>query len=155
MVTGTKALYAVEKILTNKRMIKDIEKLSPHFQTSSWESFHSVILRFAPKNVVYPYLGLLCRCVWNWYNDNNLYEVVLIPFVDAFCCFYFRLYLAGMHFNENSNCPQAKTSTGKPMNRPLFLKAKKGIYSMRSLNSQATYCELTKFIDVHNKVTKN
>ncbi|XP_067220664.1 uncharacterized protein [Chanodichthys erythropterus] len=108
---GTKALYTVEKILTNKRMIKDIEKLSPHFQTSSWESFHSVILHFAPKNVVYPYLGLLCR-----------------------------LYLAGMHFNENSNRPQAKISTGKPMYRPLFSKAKKGIYSMRLLKSQATYC---------------
>ncbi|XP_057206770.1 uncharacterized protein LOC130564597 [Triplophysa rosa] len=107
---GTKALHTVQKLLTNKRMLKDVEKLSPHFQTSSLEAFHSVILRFAPKNVVYPYLGMLCR-----------------------------LYLASMHFNENSNRPQAKTKTGKPMYRLLFPEAKKGEYSTRPLKSQATY----------------
>ncbi|XP_067280190.1 uncharacterized protein [Pseudorasbora parva] len=108
---GSKALYAVEKILTNERMMKDIEKLSPHFQTSSLKSFHSVTLRFAPKKVLYPYLGKLCR-----------------------------LYLAGLHFNENSNRPPAKTSTGKPMCGLLFPKAKKRRYSVRPLKSKATYC---------------
>ncbi|XP_067301001.1 uncharacterized protein [Pseudorasbora parva] len=108
---GSKALYTVEKIISNKRIMKDIEKLSPHFQTSSLESFHNVILRFAPKNVFYPYLGMLCR-----------------------------LYLAGMHFNENSNRPQDKTSTGNPTHRLLFPKAEKGGYSIRPLKSQATYC---------------
>ncbi|XP_056612376.1 uncharacterized protein LOC130428401 [Triplophysa dalaica] len=108
---GTKALYTVQKLLTNKRMLKDVEKLSPHYQTSSLEEFHSVILRFAPKNVIYSHLGMLCR-----------------------------LYLAGMHFNENSSCPQAKTKTGQPLYRLLFPKAKKGEYSTRPLKSQATYC---------------
>nr|XP_055038016.1 uncharacterized protein LOC129425947 isoform X2 [Misgurnus anguillicaudatus] len=116
---ATKALYTVEKLLTNKRMLKDVEKLSPHFQTSSLEAFHSVILRFAPKNVVYPYIGMLCR-----------------------------LYLACMHFNENSNRPQAKTKTGKPVYRLLFPKAKKGEYSTRPLKTQATYCYVYRLMDL-------
>ncbi len=28
---------------------------------SNVEAFHSVTLRFAPKNVVFPFLGILCR----------------------------------------------------------------------------------------------
>ncbi|XP_041938207.1 uncharacterized protein LOC121699817 isoform X2 [Alosa sapidissima] len=70
----TPAFYHLEKELTKKTVLKDIAKLSPHYQTSSLEAFHSVILRFAPKNVVYPYLGMLCR-----------------------------LYLAALHYNENAN----------------------------------------------------
>ncbi|XP_056608949.1 uncharacterized protein LOC130426283 isoform X2 [Triplophysa dalaica] len=101
---GTKALNTVQKLLANRRILKDVKKLSPHFQTSSLQAFHSVILRFAPKTVVYPYHGMLCR-----------------------------LYLAGMHFNENSNRP------GKPTYKPLFPKAKKGEYSTRAIKSQATY----------------
>src|SRR4029434_8028661 len=59
--TGTPAFCRLEKVMTNKRVLKDVGKLSPHYQTSSLESFHSVILRFAPKNVVFPFLGMLCR----------------------------------------------------------------------------------------------
>ena len=50
-----------EKLLLNKRVLKDVAKLSHHHQTSSLESFHSLILRFAPKNVVFPFMGMLCR----------------------------------------------------------------------------------------------
>ncbi|KAG7455570.1 hypothetical protein JOB18_018137 [Solea senegalensis] len=58
---GSVALYKVENTLTNKRVLKDMEKLSHHYQTSTLESFHSLVLRFAPKNVVFPYVGMLCR----------------------------------------------------------------------------------------------
>lgn len=51
--TGTPAFSRLEKVLTNKRVLNDVGKLSPHYQTSSFESFHGVILRFAPKNVVF------------------------------------------------------------------------------------------------------
>uniref|UniRef100_A0A8P4G5H1 THAP-type domain-containing protein n=1 Tax=Dicentrarchus labrax TaxID=13489 RepID=A0A8P4G5H1_DICLA len=61
LTTGTPAFCRLEKVLSNKRVLKDVGKLSPHYQTSSLESFHSVILRFAPKNVVFPFLGMLCR----------------------------------------------------------------------------------------------
>ncbi|KAF1384389.1 hypothetical protein PFLUV_G00119630 [Perca fluviatilis] len=80
---STPAFYKLEKLLTNKRMMKDVAKLSPHYQTSSLEAFHAIILRFAPKNVVFPFIGMLCR-----------------------------LYLAAMHYNENGDRPQAKTQEG-------------------------------------------
>ncbi|XP_031431312.1 uncharacterized protein LOC116222179 isoform X2 [Clupea harengus] len=59
LTAGTPAFSRLEKVLTNKRVLKDVGKLSPHYQTSSLESFHSVILRFAHKN--FPFLGMLCR----------------------------------------------------------------------------------------------
>lgn len=44
-----------------KQLLTDIAKLSPHCQTSAIEAFHSLILQFAPKNVVFTYKGMLCR----------------------------------------------------------------------------------------------
>ncbi|XP_058628472.1 uncharacterized protein LOC131538581 isoform X2 [Onychostoma macrolepis] len=83
---GTPAFCRLEKVLRNKRILKDVEKLSPHHQTSSLEAFHSVILRFAPKNIVFSFLGMLCR-----------------------------FYLAALHFNENDGRPQATTAAGEPL----------------------------------------
>ncbi len=60
-VIATKATYKLEKALMNKRVLADVKKLSPHYQTSALEGYHSLILRFAPKNVVFSYLGMLCR----------------------------------------------------------------------------------------------
>jgi hypothetical protein len=42
----------LEKILTNKRVLADVEKLSSKYQTSTLKAFHSVILRFTqfPKS---------------------------------------------------------------------------------------------------------
>ncbi|KAM4604797.1 uncharacterized protein ACJ7VT_017130 isoform 1-T1 [Polymixia lowei] len=80
---GSKAVYKFEKVWTNNRVLKDVEKLNSHHQTSSLEDFHSIILNFVPKNTAFPFLGMLCR-----------------------------LYLASMHFNENANRPQATTSEG-------------------------------------------
>ncbi|XP_078124388.1 uncharacterized protein LOC144529259 [Sander vitreus] len=77
--------------------MKDVAKLSPHYQTSSLEAFHAIILRFAPKNVVFPFIGMLCR-----------------------------LYLAAMHYNENADRPQAKTQEGEPLFKIYIPKARKG-----------------------------
>nr|XP_057926407.1 uncharacterized protein LOC131127981 [Doryrhamphus excisus] len=87
----TLPLYKVEKLLVNKRVLRDVEKLSDDHQTSSLESFHRDILQFAPKNVVLPYIGMLCR-----------------------------LYLAAMHFNENAPWQQTtlefkEQATAKPV----------------------------------------
>ncbi|XP_034722579.1 uncharacterized protein LOC117941677 isoform X1 [Etheostoma cragini] len=108
---GTSALNRLERVLTNKRYLTDVEKLSHHFQTSTVESFHSVIQRFAPKNVVFPFIGMLCR-----------------------------LYLAAMHFNENADCPQWKTEKGKLMYRLLFPKAKRGGYTVKQVKTEPTIC---------------
>ncbi|XP_033962418.1 uncharacterized protein [Pseudochaenichthys georgianus] len=42
---GSITLAKVERIL-NKRVLKDVQKLSHHYQTSSLESFHNLILHF-------------------------------------------------------------------------------------------------------------
>ncbi|XP_077063253.1 uncharacterized protein LOC143715388 isoform X3 [Siphateles boraxobius] len=94
---GSIVLHKVEKLLYNKRVLKDIEKLSHHFQTSSLEAFHSRILRFAPKNVIFPFIEMLCR-----------------------------LYLAAMHYNENGNHEQATTTEGQAVYKLIFPKSKKG-----------------------------
>lgn len=62
-LSASKATYKLELIVTNKRLLKDVAKLSPLYQTSSIEGFHSLILRFAPKCVAYSYPGMLCRYV--------------------------------------------------------------------------------------------
>ncbi|CAM4688668.1 unnamed protein product [Leuciscus chuanchicus] len=106
----TTAFTRLEKILKNKRILKDVEKLSPHHQTSSPEAFHSVILRFAPKNVVFSFLGMLCR-----------------------------LYLAALHFNENAERPQATTAAGEPLFKVVFPKYKKGQCSAKPVKVEPTF----------------
>ena len=59
----TKAAVKVEDTLTTKALLKDIGKMSPLHQTSSLEAFHSLILRFAPKNTSFSYIGMKCRSV--------------------------------------------------------------------------------------------
>ena len=73
---GSSALNRLDKVLTNKRYLTDVEKLSHHYQTSTVESFHSVIQRFAPKNIILPFIGMLCRYVHSLltssYNKTSL-----------------------------------------------------------------------------------
>ncbi|XP_062393824.1 uncharacterized protein LOC134082194 isoform X2 [Sardina pilchardus] len=107
---GSVALHKAEKILLNKRVLKDVEKLSHHHQTSSLESFHSLILRFAPKNVVFPFMGMLCR-----------------------------LYLAAMHHNENATREQATTSTGQAVFKVVFPKSKKGEGTVKPVKTKPTF----------------
>ncbi|XP_026130139.1 uncharacterized protein LOC113110263 [Carassius auratus] len=103
-------LHKVEKVLCNKRVLNDVAKLSHHFQTSSLEAFHSLILKFTPKNVVFPFMGMLCR-----------------------------LFLAVLHHNENIGREQATTATGKPLYKVLFPKSKKGEPTARPLKTKPTY----------------
>ncbi|XP_052458985.1 uncharacterized protein LOC128017581 isoform X2 [Carassius gibelio] len=94
---GTMVLYKVEKLLMNKRVLRDVEKLSHQHQTSALEAFHRVIRRFVPKNVVFPFIGMLCR-----------------------------LYLAAMHFNENADHEQAMNLEGNAVYRIMYPESKKG-----------------------------
>uniref|UniRef100_A0A1A8AHH8 Si:dkeyp-30e7.2 n=1 Tax=Nothobranchius furzeri TaxID=105023 RepID=A0A1A8AHH8_NOTFU len=62
---GTAALKRLERVLTTKRFLRDVENLSPHYQTSSLESFHNELLRSAPKDAFLPFTGRLCRYVYS------------------------------------------------------------------------------------------
>ncbi|XP_042582175.1 uncharacterized protein LOC109084638 [Cyprinus carpio] len=115
---GSRALNRLHKVLINKRVLSDVEKLSPHYQTSTVESFHKVILYFAPKNVVLPFIGMLCR-----------------------------LYLAAMHFNENVVRPQMTTSKGKLVYKHFFPKAKKGGHTIKPVKTEPTFCYVINLMD--------
>ncbi|XP_039522037.1 uncharacterized protein LOC120475417 [Pimephales promelas] len=116
---GTKAIYKLEKVLMNKRVLGDVKKLSPVHQSSALEAFHSEILRFAPKNVAFSYLGMLCR-----------------------------LYLAALHFNENSGRTQARTAAGELQFNIKVPKAKRGehVSMMKTKYSTEYVTELTNIL---------
>ncbi|KAG1926112.1 hypothetical protein F2P79_025081 [Pimephales promelas] len=119
LVAGTRAFYKLQKVMTNKRILKDVTKLSPHHQTASLESFHSAIQRFAPKNVAFPYLGMLCR-----------------------------LFLAAFHYNENSGGAQATSSAGHPLSKGNFPKARKGQCTIKQVKTPPTFKYLDDLLDL-------
>ncbi|KAG7509846.1 hypothetical protein JOB18_006682 [Solea senegalensis] len=121
LTAGTAVFCRLEKALTNKRVMKDVVKLSPPYQTSSLEAFHSLIIHFAPNNVVFPFLRMLCR-----------------------------LYLAVMHFNENTARPQAN-SDGEPLFRLQFPKWKKGECTAKPVKEQATFSYVDEIMDLFEK----
>ncbi|XP_051727731.1 uncharacterized protein LOC127500556 isoform X3 [Ctenopharyngodon idella] len=116
---ATKASYKLEKVLMNKRVLGDVKKLSPRYQTSALEGFHSVILRFAPKNVAFSYLGMLCR-----------------------------LYLAALHFNENSSHTQVRTAAGELQFQIKFPKAKRGEHVVSMVKTKYTTEYVTELTDL-------
>ncbi|KAL0963808.1 hypothetical protein UPYG_G00313850 [Umbra pygmaea] len=119
LTAATPAFYKLQKVMTNKRILKDVAKLSPHHQTSSFEAFHSVILRFAPKNVVFPFLGMLCR-----------------------------LYLAALYYNENAGRPQATTSAGDPLFKVHLPKGRKGECRAKPVKTEPTFRYVDDLMDL-------
>ncbi|XDV11893.1 hypothetical protein PO909_000688 [Leuciscus waleckii] len=116
---ATKAIYKLEKVLMNQRVLCDVKKLSPLHQTSALKGFHSVILRFAPKNVAFSYLGMLCR-----------------------------LYLAALHFNENSGRTQARTAAGELQFKIKFPKAKRGEHAVSMPKTKYSTEYVTELTDI-------
>ncbi|XP_058493987.1 uncharacterized protein LOC131465383 [Solea solea] len=81
---ATKPTYKLKKVLMNKHVLSCVKRLSPLYQTPVLKGFRSMIPRFAPKSLAFSYLEMLCR-----------------------------LYLAALHFNENSMLTQANTAAGE------------------------------------------
>ena len=61
----TKASEKLSELLQNKLFCSDVTKLSPKYQTSACEAFHSVVINFAPKSIAFTYNGMLSR-----YSDH-------------------------------------------------------------------------------------
>ncbi|XP_077427584.1 uncharacterized protein LOC144055469 isoform X3 [Vanacampus margaritifer] len=115
----TPAFNKLDRVLRNKRTLKDVVKLSPHRQTSSMESFHSLIHHFAPQNAVFSFIGMLCR-----------------------------LYLAAMHYNENVERQPAETREGVPRYKLSFPKAIHEECRAKPIKTQSTFGYVTDLIDL-------
>ena len=61
----TKASEKVSALILNKSFCQDVKKMSPKYQTSACEAFHSVVIHFAPKSTAFSYMGMLSRFVFN------------------------------------------------------------------------------------------
>ena len=76
---GTKACEKLYDVICNARLLDDVKKLSQHQQTSSLESYHSVINHFAPKLLLFHMWG----CIAGIYEYNRhfgyAYTHVSIP----------------------------------------------------------------------------
>ena len=152
----TKASEKVSAIIQNKAFCRDVMKLSPQYQTSTCEAFHSVIINFAPKSTAFTYKGMLARyskvaLLINKYNRLPLfqptsllmtYKNILYSQVHCSHCISLntiRLYLAMLHYNENCGRQQAQTRKGEKRYTVLYPKYKKGGHVVRKLVEHCTY----------------
>ncbi|KAL8605017.1 hypothetical protein ACOMHN_018819 [Nucella lapillus] len=55
---GSEEYEAVCKVVEDRFLLKDVRKLSPLYQTSALEAFHSLIVRFCPKHTAFSWLGM-------------------------------------------------------------------------------------------------
>lgn len=94
---GSMAHDELKSVVNGRMLVKDIKKLSPGQQTSGLEAFHKVVCHFAPKMVHF------------FHSQMNA-----------------RLYLAALHFNENSSREQAVDKNGTPMYIISYPKGRKG-----------------------------
>ena len=59
--SDTKASEKLTSLIQNSNHLKDITRLSSAYQTSSLESFHNVVIHFAPKSIAFSYMGMKSR----------------------------------------------------------------------------------------------
>lgn len=59
----SKASNKLTPIVMNPLICKDMTRLSPLYQTSNLEAYHSVVIHFAPKSTAFSYVGMLSRLV--------------------------------------------------------------------------------------------
>ncbi|XP_063058184.1 uncharacterized protein LOC134451634 [Engraulis encrasicolus] len=119
LIDVPQALDELRMVLITEKILKDIWKLSPHPHTTSLEDFRSVSTRFTPKHVILPYQGRLCR-----------------------------LYLAALHFNENSGRPQATSADGEPLFRVAFPKSQTRECTDKPVKVEPTYRYAEELVDL-------
>ncbi|XP_070412241.1 uncharacterized protein [Nothobranchius furzeri] len=108
---STASCEKLTAILLAPRFVKDVEKISPQYHTSTLEAFHSLIIRFTPKSQVFSFKGMLSR-----------------------------LQIAAMHYNENAARSHAATATGELRYAVVYPKYKRGDYTVRALKINPTSC---------------
>nr|XP_018672517.2 uncharacterized protein LOC108950844 [Ciona intestinalis] len=113
----TQAYVELEKVVLNKRLLKDIAQLSTRQQTSSLEAYNSLLLQFAPKLRAFSHRGMLCRH-----------------------------FLAALHYNENCGRKFLKRNDGSSVVKYYFPKYKKGEFFVRRQKEEATFGYVSKVL---------
>nr|XP_054602063.1 uncharacterized protein LOC129164785 [Nothobranchius furzeri] len=116
---STASCEKLTAILLAPRFVKDVEKISPQYHTSTLEAFHSLIIRFTPKSQVFSFKGMLSR-----------------------------LQIAAMHYNENAARSHAATATGELRYAVVYPKYKRGDYTVRALKTNPTSLYVHKLMDL-------
>jgi hypothetical protein len=58
---GSPAHVALEEVITNKKLLKDLAKLTEFHHTGELESYHSLMTKYAPKREHFCYNGMVAR----------------------------------------------------------------------------------------------
>ncbi|KAK8761720.1 hypothetical protein V5799_027013 [Amblyomma americanum] len=123
---GTDAYSKLTFVLHNKRFLDDLRQISPSYQTSSLESFHSVINRFAPKGFSFSYHLMSARSA-----------------------------LAALHYNENADRAQDRTATGALRWKKKHPKASKGKPVVCPNKEPPTYGYVSQLFSIVDELMEN
>lgn len=115
---GSKAYVELEAVVKGKLLVNDIQKLSHIGQTSSLESFHKVVCAFAPKAVHFFFKQMQAR-----------------------------LFLAAMHFNENSSRQQSMTKDGNKQYAVSYPKGRGGEGVAKEVKVDQTFNYIADLMD--------
>lgn len=80
-------------------------------------------------------------CHHDRYVERRFILVMVLTHMNILFCVLFRIHLAGLHYNENSDREQATTSTGAKRYKVSKLKYKDGIATIKEVKEDATYCK--------------
>ena len=59
--SGSPSRVALEEIDTNKKLLKDLEKLTEFHHAGKLESYHSIMTKYVPKRKHFSYNGMVAR----------------------------------------------------------------------------------------------
>ncbi|EEC03658.1 conserved hypothetical protein, partial [Ixodes scapularis] len=106
---GTETFRKLEAILMAPNLLRDIPFLSPKEQTFGLESFHAVLIHFAPKSSKFQYDGMLART-----------------------------YIAALHYNQNAGRDVLLDEDGSPKFYQRCSKAQKR-WTLAPVKESVTY----------------
>ena len=106
----TEECDSLQKLVETKMLVNDIKRCSSHGQTIAIEGYHSLVNQFAPKMYHFSFNGMKSR-----------------------------LFLAAMHYNENSCRQQQQNKEGDLQYAIVFPKYKKGGHIVRKILVDCTY----------------
>ncbi|KAM7307030.1 uncharacterized protein ISCGN_010666 [Ixodes scapularis] len=115
---GTETFKKLEAILMAPHLLRDIPFLSPKEQTFGLESFHAVLIHFAPKSSKFLFEGMLSRT-----------------------------YIAALHFNHNADRDVLIDEDGNPRFHQKCSKADRR-WTVVPAKETVTYDYVQKLIDV-------